>query len=121
MTQEVDLYKGYGGEPELVIFEKNIHNENGRRLWYGFFYRIMESIPMNDQLNNDDVLYCYQTQTGWYDEDNWECKKLEPFRRQLDDVDSSGYDNDYLKALEEVSNIVGSCMKSNNKLFFICD
>lgn len=90
MRKELDFYKGFEGEPELVIFTKDKNDKvlATIRLWVGFFDAIMGSIKPNNHGVWEGVTLHFHEETGWYDESPWRCSNVELFIIQLESIDS---------------------------------
>lgn len=121
MTRELkNFYTGFEGEAEIQIVEKDSHGTEFLllRMWAGYFDSIIYEIPPNSNGMWEGVPLYFHTQTGWYENDNWECKDKVLFLTQLQSVDENKLDfetNQTLKCLKEV---IASSIKSDNRVYF---
>jgi hypothetical protein len=80
-----DFYSGYEGEGEIVFYHKSSQWDIEvckLSMWVGYFDEIINSIPPNRQGFWEGIPYYYHLNTGFYDEENWECKDKEFFLAQ---------------------------------------
>jgi len=80
MIDQVDFYTGFEGEGEVRFICQSDEKKYSISIWEGYFFDIMNALLSNlKELNikPTGIVYCYQTQTGWYDESPWLLEDLD--------------------------------------------
>lgn len=115
----IDLYSDYVGELEIVFLEKNSDNEIIFKvdLWYADFTSLMGHIPLQPVMHQDSVIYNWQRGIGFYDIEDWECKRIQEFHDQLlaivDMPSTAGLDN----VRNALIQICDSALQNGDRLF----
>ena len=116
---KIDLYSPYVGEIEIMFLEKDIQGEVIFEvdLWYADFTSLMEYAFVSSAYHPDSVLFNWQKGIGFFDKEDWECKRVQEFYDQIIAVDhlppSAGLD-DVIAALLQICK---SALTNGNKLF----
>lgn len=116
--REVNLYKGYEGEPEIVIKEKNEKEVVFELHLLSFFLdEILSNIPLSKDYHKESVIYNYlRAGEGWFENDEWECTRVEEFYNQLTDIQNN-IEEVYQEAYNGLKEICESALENNNSLY----
>jgi len=115
----IDLYSDYVGELEIIFLEKNQNDEITFKvdLWYADFTSLMGYIPLQPNMHQDSVAYNWQKGEGFYNVEEWECKRIQEFNDQLLAINNmpstAGLDN-VRNALLQICN---SALQNNDRIF----
>lgn len=111
----VNFYKGYEGNPEIIIKEKENNNSVYEvRLLEHHFNELLSLFPLG-KYHHESILYNYFVAEGWHDGE-WECKRIEEFLNQLNMIENLV--PDVLKDIYlAIKKIVQSTLHRNNSLF----
>jgi hypothetical protein len=115
----IDLYSNYIGELEIIFIEKNSNNEPVFKvdLWYADFTSLMGYIPLQLDMHQDSVTYNWQIGKGFYDVEEWECKRVQEFYDQLTAINTLHPDSGLDNVRDAIIQICLSALQSGNKLF----
>lgn len=116
--QTIDLYSGFEMDREL-IFTERLSNQIilKVKLWYGYFDSIMRQIPLNANMHPDSITYNWQKIVGFYDEELWECKRVQEFYTQLLSINNLPNEAGLSGALDALKQICNSTLQNGNRLF----
>lgn len=117
--RKIDLYKGFEGETELLIKEKSSDRKIlfELRIWYGYWSSILNLIPLSQDYNKESIIYNYlRAGEGWFENDDWECTRVEEFYNQLTDIQNY-IEEPYQKAYSGLKEICESALENNNSLY----
>ncbi|MGY3215409.1 hypothetical protein [Mucilaginibacter sp. HD30] len=114
----IDLYTGFEIDSEIIFREKTLSGDNVTEvhLWYGYFVDIMSLIPLSETMHQDSVTYNWQKGTGFYNYQEWECKRVQEFNDQLISI-SSNIESDFQEAYNALKLICHSTLQNSNKLY----
>jgi hypothetical protein len=120
MRKEVDFYKGFDAEPELIISQKDFsgNNINSIKLWIGFFDSIIELIKPNLKGEWEGITLYYHTHTGWYDNALWKCEEVILFIQQLESIEKLQLDVRSQLILEILIEILKESISSKTVVYF---
>lgn len=116
---KIDLYFPYKGEIEIMFLEKDINEQVVFEvdLWYADFTSLMRYIPIISEPHPDGVLYNWQKGIGFFDEENWECTRVQEFYDQIVSINNipaaAGLDS----VINALIQICQSVLTKGNKLF----
>jgi hypothetical protein len=113
--QDINLYKGYEGELELILTEVAL-NESvifKLRLLNFHFDEVLSLLPLGLHYEEDTIMGNYLRCEGWHNE-KWECKTLQQFIDQLISLDVPSKYQDVYNALKLICK---SALENNNRLF----
>jgi hypothetical protein len=115
----IDLYTGFEIDRELIFTEKSSSNQITFKLelWYGYFDSIMRLIPLNNNNHPDSIVYNWQKLEGFYDEEIWECKRIQEFYDQLLGIINFPNEAGLNDALDALKQICQSSIQNENRLF----
>jgi len=88
-TSKIDFYKGYEGEPEIVIDLVNQGDViESISIWEGYFNLILDEVnPDADGWNG--LAYYYQMHSGWYEHSPWKLEHIDEIIEQLTRIDNT--------------------------------
>jgi hypothetical protein len=113
---EIDFYSGYEGEKEVIFSIKTNCYQKKIRIWYGYFYSIINQINLSDDGSWPGIAYYHHLRIGWYEEDNWEIPNPEEILLQFENIHLP-YDRPIYEGasqvLEEVINILQEAINEN--------
>lgn len=114
-----DFYSGFEGKGELRILRKSSDGATISviLIWVGFFDIIMNKIEPSEK-EWEGVLLYYHLHTGWYEEENWECKEVELFIEQLESFDHNYLDKDCKEVLDVLLSELREAVRLRHKVFF---
>lgn len=116
---ENKYYEGYEGEAEIQFIRLL---ENGQkfilRIWYGYFYFIMEAIKP-DKEGWTGLAYYHNLHEGWYDESPWEIANINEAIKQFHNVDKSNLNAETQQVLNEICQLFIESISANNKVFIV--
>jgi hypothetical protein len=116
--KKIDFYTGFEGENVMFFREKTQSDEITfeLELWYGFFSSIVHLIPFVENMHPDGLMFNWYNHSGFYNYEEWECKRIQELYEQLlsikDKVDSDDYE-----AYNALKDICKSTIQSGNRLF----
>lgn len=77
----------------------------------------MRQIPLTANMHPDSVAYNWQTIEGFYDEELWECKRVQEFYNQLLLINNLPNEPGLSDALNALKQICNSTLQYDNRLF----
>ncbi len=110
MTRK-DFYSGFGEEPKITFLYKSYPLEK-IDIWEGYFDNLMDlNEPDKDGYWQGLALY-YHTDTGWYDETEWQIPDLKKIIAEFESLNTSKHDN---VIIEELRNAILNFLKKANE------
>lgn len=115
----IDLYSNYIGEIEIIFLEKNnLGNTIFKvELYYGNFTSLMGHIPIPTNMHSDSVFYNWFKCIGFYDDEIWECKRVQEFYDQLLAISNLTNESGLAETLDALKQICHSTLQNGNSLF----
>jgi hypothetical protein len=115
----IDLYSDYIGELEIVFIEKNQNDETVFKvdLWYADFTSLMGYIALQRDMHQDSVAYNWQKGEGFYNEAEWECKRIQEFYDQLMAINEIHPEAGLENVLSAILQICLSTLQNGDRLF----
>ena len=123
MSKEFDFYKGFEGEPELTISQKDFSGNtiNSIKLWIGFFDSIIELIKPNFKDEWEGITVYYHAHTGWYDNSLWKCEEVILFIQQLESIEKLQLNVQTQEILEILIELLKESISSKTVIYFEYD
>ncbi|SDC28692.1 hypothetical protein [Pedobacter soli] len=117
--KKIDLYKGYEGYSEIVLYEQAVNKKNEITIFEVHllefhFDEILSLIPLG-QYHEQSVMYNYFRAEGWHN-DRWECKRIQEFYTQLCQINIS-LESSYIDAYSALKEICRSTLDNGRRLF----
>jgi hypothetical protein len=115
----IDLYTGFETDREMIFTEKSSSNQIifKIKLWYGYFDSIMRLIPLSNNAHPDSIIYNWQKVQGFYDDEIWECKRVQEFYNQLLQINDFSSEINLSDALNALKQICLSTIQNRDRLF----
>ncbi|WP_207536466.1 hypothetical protein [Desertivirga arenae] len=116
--KKIDLYSGFESDPNIVFRQRKISNEiiEELELWYGYFYTIVELIPMVENPHPDSLLFHWYNRSGFFNHTKWECKRIRELYEQVLSVQDKVPAME-AEAYDALKQILLSTMRNNSRLF----
>lgn len=105
MTIIHDFYKGYEGETEITISQKDSSSNvvESISLWSGYLNKLIDLLKPNENGYWEGLSLYYHTFSAWYDEPIWKAENsdLKLFINQLQNLDCNNLSTE-CKAIHKV-------------------
>ena len=120
MNKVHDYFKGFEGESELKIFQKNENEEIEvtMLIWIGYFNSIIEEIKPNKDGSWEGISLYYHTSTGWYDISPWRCEALQLFTMQLESINKNKLNIECQEILTILIDVFNESIYSSKHIYF---
>ena len=84
--EDVNFYRGFEGEPELIFSYQNEGSVRHFYMWMGYFVDIIDAVEPEPE-GWSSLAYCYHLNEGWYDQDNWPIPDLPVAINQIQSIE----------------------------------
>ncbi|PSK93127.1 hypothetical protein [Taibaiella chishuiensis] len=93
-----DFYSGFEGEPMITFVFKSSPLEK-IDMWTGYFDRLIDLGEPDEHGCWQGLALYYHTDTGWYDEAEWQIPDIPQIIAEFDSLDTSACDNAIIEEL----------------------
>lgn len=116
--RKLDFYSGFEQDSGMAFREKTSEDEVvfELELWYGYFDIIVRLIPKVELMHPDSLIYNWFNVTGFYDRNEWECRRVKELYDQLLSIEGKVISEDR-GAYNAWKEICHSTIQNGNRLF----